>query len=137
MPASLNKIQVIGNVTRQVELKRTQSGTAVCEIGVAINESRKDANGEWVEEVLFLDVTLWGRTAEVAAEYAGKGASVYIDGRMRLDAWTDQTGQERKKLKVVGDRLQLLGGRQEARAEPKPAAVPAASKEFDYQDPPF
>ena len=58
MPASLNKIQVIGNVTRQVELKRTQNGTAVCEIGVAINESRKDANGEWVEEVLFLDVTL-------------------------------------------------------------------------------
>ena len=71
MPANLNKVQVIGNVTRDVDLKRTQGGTAVCDIGIAVNENRKDANGQWQEETLFLDVTLWGRNAEIADEYAG------------------------------------------------------------------
>lgn len=131
--ASLNKVQVIGNVTRDIELKRTPGGNAVCDVGVAINEKRKDASGQWVEEVLFLDVTLWGRTAEVAAEYAGKGAPIYLEGRMKMDAWTDQSGQERKKLKVIGDRLQLLGGRSEATPAPKPAPKPEPSAdEFPF-----
>lgn len=124
---SLNKVQVIGNVTRDIELKRTPGGNAVCDVGVAINEKRKDASGQWVEEVLFLDVTLWGRTAEVAAEYAGKGAPVYLEGRMKMDAWTDQSGQERKKLKVIGDRLQLLGGKSDATPARKTAPKPEPS----------
>ena len=127
MPANLNKVQVIGNVTRDVDLKRTQSGTAVCDIGIAVNENRKDANGQWQEETLFLDVTLWGRNAEIADEYAGKGASVYVEGRMKLEAWTDPNGYERKKLKIIGDRLQLLGGRSEAKQRPTPAPAPAAT----------
>lgn len=126
MPANLNKVQVIGNVTRDVDLKRTQGGTAVCDIGIAVNENRKDANGQWQEETLFLDVTLWGRNAEIADEYAGKGALVYIEGRMKLEAWTDPNGYERKKLKIIGDRLQLLGGRSEAKQRPTPAPAPAA-----------
>ena len=126
MPANLNKVQVIGNVTRDVDLKRTQGGTAVCDIGIAVNENRKDANGQWQEETLFLDVTLWGRNAEIADEYAGKGASVYVEGRMKLEAWTDPNGYERKKLKIIGDRLQLLGGRSEAKQRPTPAPSPAA-----------
>jgi single-strand DNA-binding protein len=131
--ASLNKVQVIGNVTRDIELKRTPGGNAVCDVGVAINEKRKDASGQWVEEVLFLDVTLWGRTAEVAAEYAGKGAPVYLEGRMKMDAWTDQSGQERKKLKVIGDRLQLLGGK----PDPTPAQKPAPKPEPSADEFPF
>lgn len=127
MPANLNKVQVIGNVTRDVDLKRTQGGTAVCDIGIAVNENRKDANGQWQEETLFLDVTLWGRNAEIADEYAGKGASVYVEGRMKLEAWTDPNGYERKKLKIIGDRLQLLGGRSEAKQRPTPAPAPAAT----------
>ena len=130
---SLNKVQVIGNVTRDIELKRTPGGNAVCDVGVAINEKRKDASGQWVEEVLFLDVTLWGRTAEVAAEYAGKGAPVYLEGRMKMDAWTDQSGQERKKLKVIGDRLQLLGGK----PDPTPAQKPAPKPEPSADEFPF
>lgn len=126
MPANLNKVQVIGNVTRDVDLKRTQGGTAVCDIGIAVNENRKDANGQWQEETLFLDVTLWGRNAEIADEYAGKGASVYVEGRMKLEAWTDPNGYERKKLKIIGDRLQLLGGRSEAKQRPTPSPAPAA-----------
>ena len=126
MPANLNKVQVIGNVTRDVDLKRTQGGTAVCDIGIAVNENRKDANGQWQEETLFLDVTLWGRNAEIADEYAGKGASVYVEGRMKLESWTDPNGYERKKLKIIGDRLQLLGGRSEAKQRPTPAQAPAA-----------
>lgn len=132
MPANLNKVQVIGNVTRDVDLKRTQGGTAVCDIGIAVNENRKDANGQWQEETLFLDVTLWGRNAEIADEYAGKGASVYVEGRMKLESWTDPNGYERKKLKIIGDRLQLLGGRSEANHRPKPAPAVKAPMADDF-----
>lgn len=133
MPASENEVRIIGNVTRDVELKRTNSGTAVCEMGVAVNEQRKDQTGEWQEETLFLDVTLWGRTAEIAGEYVGKGTLVQVKGRLRMDAWTDQTGQERKKLKVVGDRMQLLGSRSEQKPKPKPVEPPApAAADFPF-----
>lgn len=132
MPANLNKVQVIGNVTRDVDLKRTQGGTAVCDIGIAVNENRKDANGQWQEETLFLDVTLWGRNAEIADEYAGKGASVYVEGRMKLESWTDPNGYERKKLKIIGDRLQLLGGRSEAKQRPTPAPAVKAPMADDF-----
>lgn len=129
MPASENEVRIIGNVTRDIEIKRTNGGTAVCEMGVAVNEQRKDQNGEWQEETLFLDVTLWGRTAEIADEYVGKGTLVQVKGRLRMDAWTDQTGQGRKKLKVVADRIQLLGSKSEQKPKPKQveAPVPDAS----------
>ena len=108
--ASYNRVILVGNLTRDVEMKYLQSGTAVTEVGLAVNNRRKTQTGEWVEEPVFVDVTLWGRQAEVASEYLSKGSSVLIEGRLKLDTWETE-GQKRSKLRVVGERMQMLGGR--------------------------
>ncbi len=109
--ASYNRVILVGNVTRDPELRYIPSGTPVTEIGVAVNDRRKNSNGEWVDETTFVDVTLWARTAEVACEYLSKGSSVLIEGRLKLDTWENNEGQKRSKLRVVGERMQMLGGR--------------------------
>ena len=108
--ASYNRVILVGNITRDIELKYTQSNLAVTEVGLAVNDRRKNQSGEWIEETTFVDVTLWGRTAEVASEYLGKGSSILIEGRLKLDTW-EKEGQKRSKLRVVGERMQMLGGR--------------------------
>ncbi len=110
--ANLNKVMLIGNCTRDPEIRYTPKGTAVAEVGLAVNRISTNDQGERREEVTFIDVTLWGRQAEIAGEYLKKGRPVYIEGRLQLDTWDDkQTGQKRSKLKVVGENLQLLGSR--------------------------
>src|SRR5437763_4317384 len=110
--ASFNKVILLGNVTRDPEIRYTPKGTAVTELGMAVNRVYSTDSGEKREEVLFVDVTLWGRTAEIAGEYLKKGRPVLIEGRLQLDTWDDkQSGQKRSKLKVVGEGLQLLGAR--------------------------
>jgi len=111
--ASFNRVILVGNLTRDVELKYLQSGTAVGEFGLAINDRRKTATGEWVEETVFVDITLWGRTAEIAGEYLQKGAPVLIEGRLKYDTW-EKEGKKYSKLRVVGDKMQMLGTRQGA-----------------------
>ncbi len=108
--ASFNRVILVGNLTRDIELRYTPGGTAVTDVGLAVNDRRKNQAGEWVEETTFVDVTLWGRTAEVASEYLSKGAPVLIEGRLRLDTW-EKDGQKNQKLKVVGERMQMLGQR--------------------------
>ena len=109
--ASFNRVILVGNLTRDVELRWTQSGTAVTELGLAVND-RVKRNDEWVDETTFVDITLWGRTAEVAGEYLSKGAPVLIEGRLKLDSWEDKNdGKKRYKLRVVGEKMQMLGGR--------------------------
>jgi single-strand DNA-binding protein len=108
--ASFNRVILVGNLTRDIELKYLQSGSAVTEVGLAVNNRRKNQSGEWVEETLFVDVTLWGRTAEVASEYLSKGSSVLVEGRLKLDTWESE-GQKRSKLRVIGETMQMLGGR--------------------------
>lgn len=110
MAKSYNRVVLIGNLTRDVEVKYLQSGMAVTEIGLAVNDRRKNQQGEWVDETTFVDVTLWGRNAEVASEYLSKGAPVFIEGRLKLDQWESE-GQKRSKLRVVGENLVLIGGR--------------------------
>ncbi|HMP79171.1 MAG TPA: single-stranded DNA-binding protein [Pirellulaceae bacterium] len=107
--ASFNRVILVGNLTRDIDLRYTPQQTAVTEIGLAINE-RVKKNNEWVDEATFVDVTLWGRTAEIASEYLSKGSPVLIEGRLKLDTW-EQDGQKRSKLRVVGERMQMLGGR--------------------------
>lgn len=109
--ASYNRVILVGNLTRDPELRYIPSGTAVAEVGLAVNDRRKNASGEWVEETTFVDVTLWARTAEVASEYLSKGSPVLIEGRLKLDTWQTNDGQKRSKLKVVCERMQMLGGR--------------------------
>ena len=107
--ASFNRVILMGNLTRDVELRYIPSGTAVTEITLAVNDKRKDANGQFVEETTFVDITFWGRTAEICNEYLGKGSGILIEGRLKLDQWDDkQTGQKRSKLRVTGDRMQML-----------------------------
>jgi len=108
--ASFNKVILLGNVTRDPELRYIANGTAVTDIGLAVNDRRKTATGEWVEETTFVDVTLWGRTAEIAGEYVTKGSPLLIDGRLKLDTW-EKDGKKNSKLRVVCDRMQLLGSR--------------------------
>jgi len=107
--ASYNRVVLVGNLTRDVELRFTPQGTAVTDISLAVNE-RVKRNDQWVEEVNFFDVTLWGRTAEVAGEYLAKGSSILIEGRLKLDRW-EQEGQKRSKIKIVGEKMQMLGAR--------------------------
>ena len=107
--ASFNRVILVGNLTRDIELRYTPSGTAVTDMGMAVNE-RVKRNDQWTDEVNFFDVTLWGRTAEVAGEYLSKGSPVLIEGRLKYETW-EQDGQKRSKVKIVGERMQMLGSR--------------------------
>jgi single-strand DNA-binding protein len=110
--ANLNKVMIIGNVTRDPEIKYTPKGSAVTDLGIAVNRVFTPEGGERREETTFVDVTLWGRQAEIAGEYCKKGRSIYVEGRLQLDNWEDKTsGQKRSKLRVVGENFQLLGPR--------------------------
>jgi single-strand DNA-binding protein len=104
--ASYNRVILIGNVTRDIELRHVGSGTAVTDLGIAINERIKKGE-DWVDDTTFVDCTLWGRTAEVASEYLSKGSPVMIEGKLRFEQW-EKDGQKHSRLKVVGERLQLL-----------------------------
>jgi len=108
--ASFNRVILVGNLTRDPELRYTPSNTPVTEIGLAVNDRRKNAAGEWIEETTFVDVTLWARQAEVASEYLTKGSPVLIEGRLKFDSW-EKDGQKHNKLRVVGERMQMLGSR--------------------------
>jgi single-strand DNA-binding protein len=109
--ANVNKVMLLGNITRDLEVRYTPKGTAVCDLGMAVNRIRTGDNGERIEEVTYVDVTLWGRQAELAGQYLSKGRSVFIEGRLQLDQWDDkQTGQKRSRLRVVGENMQFIGG---------------------------
>jgi single-strand DNA-binding protein len=119
---NLNKCQLMGNITREIELRYTPAGTAVADLGLAINRSRKDDNGEKIEETTFVDVTLWGRVAEVAHQYAGKGKPIFVEGRLQLDTWEDKnSGEKRSKLKIVGENIQLLGSKDSSQGSSQPS----------------
>jgi single-strand DNA-binding protein len=132
---NLNSVHLMGNLTRDPEVRHTPKGTAVCDISLAINRLLPDdGSGERREEVTYVDVTLWGKTAENAGQYLAKGRSVFVDGRLALETWEDkQSGQKRSKLKVVAESLQFLGSRPpqgatpEAPAETKPAETKPAN----------
>jgi len=110
--ASFNKVILLGNLTRDPEVRYTPKGSAVCDLGIAVNRVYTTDSGEKREEATFVDVTFWGRTAEVAGEYLKKGRPVFIEGRLQLDSWEDkQSGQKRSKLKVIGETMQLIGAR--------------------------
>lgn len=136
--ASYNRVVLVGNVTRNVELKFTQSGTAVTEIGLAVNE-RVKRNNEWVDDVTFVDVTLWARSAEVADQYLSKGSLILIEGRLRLDRWETGQGDKRSKLRVTADRMQMLGTRRSEAAEvsEKESASPVVVGAQVAHDAPF
>ena len=115
-----NKVIMVGNLSRDVEMRYTQAGTGIASFGLATNRKWKDKNGEQKEEVCFVDVSMFGRQAEVANQYLQKGSKVLIEGRLKLDQWTDQSGQKRSKHGIVAESMQMLdtkGG--QAKQEPQ------------------
>jgi single-strand DNA-binding protein len=109
-----NKVILAGNLTRDIEIRYTQGGMAVASTGIASNRKFKSATGEQKEEVLFIDLTFFGRTAEIANQYLRKGSKVLVDGRLKLDSWTAQDGSKRSKHSVTVENLQMLSSRDEA-----------------------
>lgn len=113
--SSYNRVTLVGNLTRQPELRKTKSGTPVAELGIALNRSWNGENGQKQEETTYVDVTVWGRSAENAAQYLQKGRSVLIEGRLQMETWQDkQSGEDRSKLRVVAESVQFLGSSHEA-----------------------
>jgi single-strand DNA-binding protein len=107
--ASLNKVFLIGNLTRDPELRTTPKGTAICSFGLAVNRQFRDEAGGTREETTFVDLEAWGKTGELIARYLSKGSPAMVEGRLRLDSWESKTGEKRSKLKVVVDNVQFLG----------------------------
>jgi len=113
--SSYNKVILMGNLTRKPEMRYTQSGTAICKLGLAVNRRFKDSqSGEWREEPTFIDITFFGKRGEAFAKFHDKGKPAFIEGSLRLDTWEDkQSGDKRSKLYVVGDDWQFVGGGRE------------------------
>ena len=129
---SFNKITIVGNLGRDPELRYTPQGNAVCNFSMATNEKRRDKNGELQDITTWFRITLWGRQAENASKYLQKGNAVYIEGRLKLDEWTDREGNPRQTLDVTATDMQFLGGSGSARPEEMSAAASGggASNEF-------
>ena len=121
MAANLNKTMLIGNLTRDVELKYTTSGAAVANFGLAVNRTYTNSDGEKVDDVCFVDIVAWNKLAEICGDYLSKGRLVFIEGRLQMDNWEDADGKKRSKLKVVAQNIQFLGGAKAGDSEEKNA----------------
>jgi single-strand DNA-binding protein len=116
---NLNKVMLMGNLTRDPEIKYTPKGTAIAEFGLAVNRNYSTESGEKREEVTFLDNEAFGRVAEIIGEYCKKGRPLFVEGRLKLDQWDDKTtGQKRSKIRIVAENIQLLGIREGGGAAP-------------------
>ena len=110
--ANLNRVLLIGNLTRDPELRVTPKGSSICQFGLAVNRTFKDGAGQQREETTFIDVEAWGRQGEVISKYCTKGRPLFVEGRLRFDSWEDKTtGQKRNRLSVVLENFQFIGSR--------------------------
>ena len=126
--ASLNKVMLIGNLTRDPELRVTPKGTAICQFGLAVNRTFKDESGATRDETTFVDIEAWGKQGETIAKYVTKGRPLFVEGRLKLDSWDDKTtGQKRSKMKIVLENFQFLGGREGGEGGGAPGAAPRAA----------
>jgi single-strand DNA-binding protein len=138
--ASFNKVILVGNLTRDPQIKYTTGGTAVAELGMAVGRKWFDKTANQMkDETTFVDVTLWAKTAEVAGQYLKKGSNILIEGRLQLDSWNDtETGHKRSKLRVVGEILTMLGGkRDEGPGEERQVAQPLSPEPESGEELPF
>lgn len=139
---SFNKVILVGNLGRDPELRYTPQGTPVCSFSMATNERRKDKTGEMQDHTTWFKVTLWNRTAEAASQYLEKGRPVYIEGRLRVEEYTDRDGKTRHSLEVNGTDMQFIGYKQEGDERPKERAAAAsggtvAGEDLPDEDIPF
>ncbi len=129
-----NKVILLGNLTRDIELKYTNSGMAIAKTAIATNRRFKTQSGEQKEEVCFIDITLFGRAAEIANQYLNKGSRVLVEGRLVYEQWVDASGNKRSKHSVAVDNLQMLG-RSESQSQPQPLYTPPSSPTQPSQQP--
>jgi single-strand DNA-binding protein len=127
MAASINRVVLVGNLTRDPELRHTPSGTAVCSLRLAVNTRRKDESGQWTDKPNYFDITVWGQQGENCAQYLSKGRPVAIDGRLEWREWEAQDGAKRQAVEVVAESVQFLGGRQDGETSYVPAGATAAT----------
>lgn len=116
MARHYNRVVLIGNLTREPELRYTPNNTAVTDIGLAVNRNYQDGSGEWQEETTFVDVTVWGRQAENASQYLDKGNRLFMEGRLTFDQWENDAGENRSKLSVTAERLSFIDSAGEGEA---------------------
>lgn len=137
--ASYNRSTIVGNATRDAECKYTANGTAICNLDVAVNRTWFDKQtNQKREECDFIPVTLWGRSAEIAAEYVRKGRPVLVEGRLKIDSWDDkETGKKRSKMVLIGEVLQLLGGGARTGGENQVPETPNYGEESQDSEVPF
>ncbi len=109
--AAINRVVLVGNLTRDPELRHTPSGTAVCNLRLAVNTRRKDETGQWVDKPNYFDITVWGNQGERCAQYLAKGRPVAVDGRLEWREWETPDGNKRQAVDVVADTVQFLGSR--------------------------
>ena len=135
--ANINRVVLVGNLTRDPELRHTPSGMAVCRLRLAVNTRRKDAaTGEWTEKPNYFDITVWGNQGENCAQYLSKGRPVGVDGRLEWREWEAQDGSKRQAVEVIADTVQFLGSRERAsraaasRSTSRPAATAQADADF-------
>src|SRR3954465_13029868 len=129
MAANINRVVLVGNLTRDPELRHTPSGTAVCSLRLAVNSRRKDAaTGEWGEKPNYFDVTVWGNQGESCAQYLAKGRPVAVDGRLDWRAWDPREGPKRRAVEIIPDSVQFLGGRPDGEAGGQPQFVPSGAQ---------
>src|SRR6188472_4703019 len=136
MPANINSVVLVGNLTRDPELRHTSSGMAVCSLRIAVNTRRKDsATGQWGEKPNYFDVTVWGQQGESCAQYLSKGRQVGVQGRLEWREWEAQDGTKRQAVEIIADTVQFLGGRGDGGAgdgerQFVPAAATAGNEDF-------
>jgi len=129
--ANFNKVFLMGNLTRDPELKRTSTDMAVAKIGIAVNRKYKDRDGNQKEEATYVDCEVWGKTAETMAKYLTKGRPVFLEGRLKLDQWQDKDGNNRSKLLMVIENFQFIDSRGNQSSTPPATAAAAATPEAD------
>jgi single-strand DNA-binding protein len=134
--ANLNKVLLIGRLTRDPELRYTQNGTAVVEFGLAMNRNYTTADGQKKEDTCFVTVIMWQKKAEIISQYMRKGRQIFIEGRLELDSWQTSDGQKRSKLRVVGSNFQFLGPPPDGASSAKPpaSAPPPERNEDKYTE---
>src|ERR671937_1490707 len=133
MAANINRVVLVGNLTRDPELRHTPGGTPVCSLRIAVNSRRRDESGQWVDKPNYFDVSIFGNQAESSAQYLSKGRPVGVDGRLDWREWEAQDGSKRQAVQVIADTVQFLGGRGEGGDGERhfvPAAATAGNEDF-------
>lgn len=136
MAASVNRVVVVGNLTRDPELRHTPSGMAVCSLRIAVNSRQKQADGQWGEKPNYFSVTVWGQQGENCAQYLSKGRPVAVDGRLDWREYQAQDGTKREAIEIVADSVQFLGGRSDGEGGGQPQFVPASAQAAEADFPP-